>query len=134
MTRRPPSATRTDTLFPYTTLFRACACPHAHTLVADLPLSALVSWSGPRNHGAHPDCQARPDGLRFPRVASHVVVAWRGSGDIPARRAAAPHSETADLSVRGTCGSRKKSSGLSETGSARHQMGCRRRPHEIGRA
>src|SRR3546814_1179977 len=27
MRRRPPRATRTDTLFPYTTLFRSCALP-----------------------------------------------------------------------------------------------------------
>src|SRR3546814_10183743 len=27
MKRRPPRSTRTDTLFPYTTLFRSC-CPH----------------------------------------------------------------------------------------------------------
>src|SRR3546814_12885341 len=26
MIRRPPRSTRTDTLFPYTTLFRSCAC------------------------------------------------------------------------------------------------------------
>src|SRR3546814_17684912 len=28
MTRRPPRSTRTDTLFPYTTLFRSDRCPH----------------------------------------------------------------------------------------------------------
>src|SRR3546814_1430976 len=26
MIRRPPRSTRTDTLFPYTTLFRSCSC------------------------------------------------------------------------------------------------------------
>src|SRR3546814_12253519 len=30
MIRRPPRSTRTDTLFPYTTLFRSCARPHPH--------------------------------------------------------------------------------------------------------
>src|SRR3546814_1032118 len=29
MRRRPPRSTRTDTLFPYTTLFRSCAAPPA---------------------------------------------------------------------------------------------------------
>src|SRR3546814_5041968 len=29
MIRRPPRSTRTDTLFPYTTLFRSCACRSA---------------------------------------------------------------------------------------------------------
>src|SRR3546814_13430057 len=28
MIRRPPRSTRTDTLFPYTTLFRSNKCPH----------------------------------------------------------------------------------------------------------
>src|SRR3546814_6193824 len=28
MIRRPPRSTRTDTLFPYTTLFRSKGCPH----------------------------------------------------------------------------------------------------------
>src|SRR3546814_13769450 len=34
MIRRPPRSTRTDTLFPYTTLFRSLAAHHAGT---DLP-------------------------------------------------------------------------------------------------
>src|SRR3546814_6505985 len=40
MNRRPPRATRTDTLFPYTTLFRSL--PHHRA-----------------KHGAQPRCQAR---------------------------------------------------------------------------
>src|SRR3546814_8389079 len=32
MIRRPPRSTRTDTLFPYTTLFRSSSQPHAPTL------------------------------------------------------------------------------------------------------
>src|SRR3546814_7573588 len=31
MIRRPPRSTRTDTLFPYTTLFRSLQLPHART-------------------------------------------------------------------------------------------------------
>src|SRR3546814_17891313 len=34
MIRRPPRSTRTDTLFPYTTLFRACGALIASSLVA----------------------------------------------------------------------------------------------------
>src|SRR3546814_9962935 len=30
MIRRPPRSTRTDTLFPYTTLFRSCLVPTCH--------------------------------------------------------------------------------------------------------
>src|SRR3546814_5436352 len=36
MRLRPPRSTRTDTLFPYTTLFRAAACPGAERLVSFL--------------------------------------------------------------------------------------------------
>src|SRR3546814_6551240 len=32
MIRRPPRSTRTDTLFPYTTLFRSAAAPHRLSL------------------------------------------------------------------------------------------------------
>src|SRR3546814_20500953 len=34
MIRRPPRSTRTDTLFPYTTLFRSCAHSPDHRLLA----------------------------------------------------------------------------------------------------
>src|SRR3546814_15284916 len=46
MIRRPPRSTRTDTLFPYTTLFRSEACP------------AIVKWDFPRIFAR--DRQARP--------------------------------------------------------------------------
>src|SRR3546814_1297768 len=39
MIRRPPRSTRTDTLFPYTTLFRSPARP---------PCRACRRWRGPR--------------------------------------------------------------------------------------
>src|SRR3546814_12313586 len=37
MIRRPPRSTRTDTLFPYTTLFRSGACP-----LIELPMSPRI--------------------------------------------------------------------------------------------
>src|SRR3546814_2380110 len=39
MIRRPPRSTRTDTLFPYTTLFRSCFPPRRH------PRSACFRYS-----------------------------------------------------------------------------------------
>src|SRR3546814_9098141 len=39
MIRRPPRSTRTDTLFPYTTLFRSCACAKRCW-----PTSRACSW------------------------------------------------------------------------------------------
>src|SRR3546814_20346615 len=35
MIRRPPRSTRTDTLFPYTTLFRSCSLHPAYDLVTE---------------------------------------------------------------------------------------------------
>src|SRR3546814_2518869 len=37
MIRRPPRSTRTDTLFPYTTLFRSQRNPHLSAFAADTP-------------------------------------------------------------------------------------------------
>src|SRR3546814_16183357 len=46
MLRRPPRATRTDTLFPYTTLFRSIGSDHARVGQGDcsIPESALAQW------------------------------------------------------------------------------------------
>src|SRR3546814_3949411 len=42
MLRRPPRSTRTDTLFPYTTLFRSWTIPTAVLLVAPLGILGAV--------------------------------------------------------------------------------------------
>src|SRR3546814_13361697 len=48
MIRRPPRTTRTDTLFPYTTLFRSQLQQHAHLSPADIAATASASMaSGP---------------------------------------------------------------------------------------
>src|SRR3546814_3940398 len=49
MIRRPPRSTRTDTLFPYTTLFRSCTenCgPVATPLTNMVPVSGLAGAAG----------------------------------------------------------------------------------------
>src|SRR3546814_7069254 len=43
MIRRPPRSTRTDTLFPYTTLFRSPKCGQSASITLYLPLSPLNS-------------------------------------------------------------------------------------------
>src|SRR3546814_7907166 len=53
MIRRPPRSTRTDTLFPYTTLFRSPLCQAAHCVV----LVAVRRRSGRRR------CRGRRCGL-----------------------------------------------------------------------
>src|SRR3546814_20836550 len=45
MIRRPPRSTRTDTLFPYTTLFRSLFLTHHHIdHVADVPVLMIDRW------------------------------------------------------------------------------------------
>src|SRR3546814_14486149 len=43
MIRRPPRSTRTDTLFPYTTLFRSGILSHS-TLALGLVMVAFMAW------------------------------------------------------------------------------------------
>src|SRR3546814_5541357 len=43
MIRRPPRSTRTDTLFPYTTLFRSALCARTLYLGGHLPAPSSVS-------------------------------------------------------------------------------------------
>src|SRR3546814_10258535 len=43
MIRRPPSSTRTDTLLPYTTLFRSMADVHHHRLAAHIGIGVLIA-------------------------------------------------------------------------------------------
>src|SRR3546814_5870996 len=69
MIRRPPRATRTDTLFPYTTLFRSFAerlLPH----VANRPISLIRAPDGiggalffQRHHG-----KGMPEGIKIAKV------------------------------------------------------------------
>src|SRR3546814_7322055 len=101
MIRRPPRSTRTDTLFPYTTLFRASAAPPRRWSVAPaglmrilLPLprhdydpsEVAVSWRTLRASGhdvrfATPDgAQALPDPLM---LSGEGLDAW---GLIPGLR------------------------------------------------
>src|SRR3546814_18871588 len=51
MVRRPPRSTRTDTLFPYTTLFRSGPAP-AHR--ARSQAAACLAWRSPRTRPSRP--------------------------------------------------------------------------------
>src|SRR3546814_17111680 len=77
MIRPPPKPTRTDPLFPYTTLFR----PHPFHGAArgEPPLLALP----------HPPLGDAPGALQ-PARAALVEVCARSAGDTPAARAAPP--------------------------------------------
>src|SRR3546814_15742276 len=89
MIRRPPRSTRTDTLFPYTTLFRSRRCADAaRSRKAGLPdPDAAVS----RRHARH-RCGARaslsddPGAARRGYLLCHLEPAAGGTGDRPALR------------------------------------------------
>src|SRR3546814_15443571 len=51
MLRRPPRSTRTDTLFPYTTLFRSPGfqVPKSFTLLAAVCIRSPMAWPPPRS-------------------------------------------------------------------------------------
>src|SRR3546814_5768525 len=60
MIRRPPRSTRTDTLFPYTTLFRSVRLdlpPQRHILRPGAPIAGqhLVDGGDPAHHILHRD-------------------------------------------------------------------------------
>src|SRR3546814_14969528 len=63
MIRRPPRSTRTDTLFPYTTLFRSCLV----AVVGDhLRCEGIEIWPGHQNCLAHIDLLRRPNAMSGP--------------------------------------------------------------------
>src|SRR3546814_2527588 len=67
MIRRPPRSTRTDTLFPYTTLFRS----EQQGLIADAPFSRRAVWQ-PAPGGGRGMIAARNDA--YERVARRSDV------------------------------------------------------------
>src|SRR3546814_19987601 len=92
MTRRPPRSTRTDTLFPYTTLFRseasAKAWGHAAVICRLTEASRLSPLSGP---AASPIIRANSsleNHLTW-RAFSHGPI-WRRPGPAPGGRPALP--------------------------------------------
>src|SRR3546814_5280714 len=72
MIRRPPRSTRTDTLFPYTTLFRSEPAAGGH--------SRKRRDRGARHGGSHPLTPAEAD----PRVAARGLSRHRGPLRTPA--------------------------------------------------
>src|SRR3546814_1349940 len=85
MIRRPPRSTRTDTLFPYTTLFRSGERPH-------LP--------APDRDDCPPGRRSAADGRRILLLRAHaqaglsrgIARRYRPPGAVPARGRAFEHS------------------------------------------
>src|SRR3546814_3745545 len=85
MIRRPPRSTRTDTLFPYTTLFRSASKqPASHTdlLPAEIPLSAgmrVNHWKDPTwlTQRSTPIRPSRPEAARSEEHTSELQSLMR---------------------------------------------------------
>src|SRR3546814_18455058 len=57
MIRRPPRSTRTDTLFPYTTLFRSCEVVHMlHMILAEAPAKMRIAQAFSDDDASQGDC------------------------------------------------------------------------------
>src|SRR3546814_4386275 len=110
MIRRPPNSTRTDTLFPYTTLFRS---EHAAFRVAGY-IQRAVGTGGDARERPHraghvadrgqklrphprrrPDRQAERD--RVARATRHVTPDQRLGAAIDNKELASPHDQTLRL-------------------------------------
>src|SRR3546814_11465419 len=73
MTRRPPRSTRTDTLFPYTTLFRSpSADEFLRAMVANMPIPAIA----PAFTTPSPLVQARVAIVTTAGLMRHGEEAW----------------------------------------------------------
>src|SRR3546814_15971220 len=70
MIRRPPRSTRTDTLFPYTTLFRSCA-PVFHCQPARRRAPTLQQFIADREAGHHGLRRQDSGGCVFPLSVRH---------------------------------------------------------------
>src|SRR3546814_17167608 len=82
MIRRPPRSTRTDTLFPYTTLFRSLRSQEAVGLSAGASAPAKLV----RTLSKRSEFLAANRGLRFPMPRFVLLVRPRGADDpVPAR-------------------------------------------------
>src|SRR3546814_838132 len=87
MIRRPPRSTRTDTLFPYTTLFRSAAPGFSHARPGPLPLASQ------RRMAAAPAAQPPgpgPGGLPVLARRPHRALSGRPSMSLPAPANAGP--------------------------------------------
>src|SRR3546814_10630821 len=83
MIRRPPRSTRTDTLFPYTTLFRSRGyLPHVEDVAAAIT---------PRTRAILVNSPANPTGAVYPRDLLHAIA------DLAVRRSEEHTSELQSL-------------------------------------
>src|SRR3546814_20304013 len=84
--RRPPRSTLTDTLFPYTTLFRSLLHPQGHRPFVDLPVAHRHAVGDAIDTPRDPACQRDRDLLQVVRAADHGHAAFLHRRDRPVAR------------------------------------------------
>src|SRR3546814_10078713 len=73
MIRRPPRSTRTDTLFPYTTLFRSHpAADQVHPVPGQLGERHLVGQGADQHVGRHQEADEQREATPEPRSEEHT--------------------------------------------------------------
>src|SRR3546814_2514955 len=90
MIRLPPRSTRTDTLFPYTTLFRSCCSGSGRS-----PCRASAPWSSSWSGNRLP-CRDRPC-QRCSRCAKSRSSCWKSGSSCPSGRSEEHTSELQSL-------------------------------------
>src|SRR3546814_5305276 len=101
MTPRPPRSTRTDTLFPYTTLFRSAADPTMETAPASLDAESAPTDASP----------SVPDHTYDEKRGwTYYYVAAVSDEDRKKGRAAGSDRKSTRLNSRHNCASRMPSS------------------------
>src|SRR3546814_2915382 len=74
MIRRPPRSTRTDTLFPYTTLFRSPSKPTSSTVPASKSIHPALRWASALFEAIFSVGAGKPSGVPRP-VVNRMTVA-----------------------------------------------------------
>src|SRR3546814_4633718 len=77
MIRRPPRSTRTDTLFPYTTLFRSRLCKSVPSSTLAVRRLYVTKIGSPTRHPALPYGASTPRSSTSPQAAARSVLARR---------------------------------------------------------
>src|SRR3546814_3609731 len=98
MIRRPPRSTRTDTLFPYTTLFRSTERPFVVDAIEER--RHQNSGKAERHHGEEQECACNLE--ESPNYAQHSISAFRYGSAIAicgytARAMALTHARSAGI-------------------------------------
>src|SRR3546814_19890477 len=81
MIRRPPRSTRTDTLFPYTTLFRSRLLRDLHAARMARTLATMVASRLPLMEGLALTAQTVHNRV-LKRASAEIVEAIRGGGSL----------------------------------------------------